>query len=206
MLLHFGCVLDLLESLSPDSKIHLRCLFANRKKNGTKELIMAVRHKCFVSYHQADKNAVDEFLEKFGGSFIRRGMQMTDDIIVSSNTDYVMKRIRELYLKDSTVTLVLIGQCTWARRYVDWEVQSSLRQPANGIPNGLVAIQLRESYTKLPDRVRQNVNSEYAKFYKYPKSQNGFDSMIEEAFKARTSLTNKIVNPRDRFSYNRTCP
>lgn len=167
---------------------------------------MAVKHKCFVSYHQADKKAVDEFLEKFGGSFIRRGMEMTDDIIDSNNTDYVMKRIRELYLKDSTVTLVLIGRCTWARRYVDWEVQSSLRQPTDGLPNGLVAVQLWESYTTLPNRVNLNVESGYSIFYKYPKSQSGFNSMIEEAFQARTSSANMIVNPRDRFGYNRSCP
>jgi len=167
---------------------------------------MTQKRKCFVSYHKSDKAAVDDFIEKFGSRFIRRGMEMTDDIINSNNTDYVMKRIRELYLDDSTVTLVLIGRCTWARRYVDWEIQASLRQPANGLPNGLVAIQLGESYTTLPNRVSLNVKSGYSKFYKYPKSQSGFDSMIEEAFESRTSLASKIDNPRDRFSNNRTCP
>lgn len=167
---------------------------------------MAIRRKCFVSYHQQDKLAVDRFIGAFGGSFIRRGMEMTDDIIDSNNTDYVMRRIRELYLEDSTVTLVLVGQCTWARRYVDWEVQSSLRQPANGLPNGLVAIQLADNYRTLPNRVQLNVNSGYAKFYKYPQSQDSFIRIIEEAFQARTMLANKIENPRDRFSCNRTCP
>ncbi|MEE9304415.1 MAG: TIR domain-containing protein [Thiotrichaceae bacterium] len=65
-------------------------------------------HKCFISYHVADKSAVDDFCDKFSGSFIRRGIQMEDDIIDSDNTDYVMQRIRKLYLQDSTVTLVLI--------------------------------------------------------------------------------------------------
>ncbi|MGJ8686513.1 MAG: TIR domain-containing protein, partial [Spongiibacteraceae bacterium] len=81
-------------------------------------------HKCFLSYNSADKQAVDDFCETFAGSFIRRGLKMEDDIIDSTNTDYVMKRIRELYLKDSTVTIVLVGKCTWARRFVDWEVQA----------------------------------------------------------------------------------
>ena len=44
---------------------------------------------------------------------------MEDDVIDSNNTDYVMQRIRQLYLQDSTVTLVLIGKCTWARRFGD---------------------------------------------------------------------------------------
>jgi len=122
-------------------------------------------HKCFISYHAADKDAVDSFCEKFEGSFIRRGIKMEDDIIDSENTDYVMRRIRELYLQDSTVTIALIGKCTWARRFVDWEIQASLRQPKDAYPNGLVAIQLWQSYKTLPNRVRLNVDSGYAKFY-----------------------------------------
>lgn len=162
-------------------------------------------HKCFISYHAADKKAVDDFCEKFNGSFIRRGIKMEDDIINSNNTDYVMKRIRELYLKDSTVTLVLIGKCTWARRFVDWEVQACLRQPQDGHPNGLVAIQLWESYKTLPNRVKLNVNSEYAKFYTYPESSLNLSLMIDEAWNARFNKASLIVNPRERFSNNRHC-
>lgn len=162
-------------------------------------------HKCFISYHAADKAAVDAFCKKFRGSFIRRGIQMEGDIIDSNNTDYVMQRIRQLYLQDSTVTLVLIGKCTWARRFIDWEVQASLRQPKDGYPNGLVAVKLWESYAKLPNRVRINVDSEYAKFYKYPTSSTRLSNMIDEAWNARFDKAHLIENPRDRFSYNRTC-
>lgn len=162
-------------------------------------------HKCFISYNAADKPAVDDFCKTYSGSFIHRGMKMEDDIIDSNDTDYVMRRIRDLYLKDSTVTIVLIGRCTWARRFVDWEVQASLRNPADGYPNGLVAIQLWESYTKLPNRVQLNTHSGYAKFYKKPTSSKSLENMIDEAWNARFSKQNLIVNPRDRFSYNRQC-
>jgi len=162
-------------------------------------------HKCFISYHKADKTAADDFCSNFEGSFIRRGQAMTDDIINSDDTDYVIKRIRELYLEDSTVTIVLIGKCTWARKFVDWEVQASLRQPANGLPNGLVAIQLWESYSTLPNRVKLNHDSEYSKFYKMPKSSSSLSNKIDEAFDARTAKSNLIDNPRVRFKYNREC-
>jgi len=168
---------------------------------------MAVRHKCFISYNSADKKAVDDFCEEFEGTFIRRGIEMEEDIINSDNTDYVMQRIRQLYLQDSTVTIVLIGRCTWARKFVDWEVQSSLRKSQSGPPpNGLVAIQLWESYTTLPIRVNLNVDSGYAKFYKYPDSTASLSRIIEEAFNARTDKADLIVNSRDRFTYNRQCP
>ena len=162
-------------------------------------------HKCFISYNAADKAAVDTFCEKFSGTFIRRGLTMEDDIIDSTNTDYVMQRIRSLYLKDSTVTIVLVGKCTWARRFVDWEVQASLRNPSDGYPNGVVAIQLWESYKTLPKRVQSNVDSGYCKFYMYPKSSTTLKNMINEAFNARFDKQDLIVNPRDRFSYNRSC-
>ena len=167
---------------------------------------MATRHECFISYHKDDKDAVDEFCETFEGAFIRRGIVMEEEIVDSTDTDYVMGRIRKLYLQNSTVTIVLVGRCTWARRFVDWEVQSSLRKPRTGPPpNGLVAIQLWKSYKKLPNRVNLNVDSGYAKFYKYPKSSRGLSSIIDEAFNARTDLQGSIENPRKRFSNNRLC-
>ena len=33
----------------------------------------------------------------------------------------------ENYLSNTTVTIVLIGECTKARKYVDWEIASTLR-------------------------------------------------------------------------------
>lgn len=104
-----------------------------------------VRHKCFISYHHDDQDEVEEFIETFDHErivFIARalGAGMEQDIIDSDDTDYVMRRIRELYLKDSTVTLVLMGKCTWARRYVDWEIQASLRSGETVTPNGLLGI------------------------------------------------------------------
>jgi hypothetical protein len=169
------------------------------------------RHKTFLSYHHDDALAVQRFIDEFDethDSFITRGIRAPEDLINSSDPDYVMSQIRRRFLADSTVTLVLIGKCTWARRFVDWEVQSSLRQPANGMPNGLVAILLDPSATsgRLPDRVKQNVDSGYASFKTYPPGPSTLGSWIEEAFQARLSSTALIRNPRDHYTYNRSCP
>ena len=111
-----------------------------------------VRHKVFISYHHDDQDEVEQFVETFDHErkvFIARalGIGMEQDIIDSDDTDYVMRRIRELYLGDSTVTILLIGKCTWARRYVDWEIQASLRSGETVTPNGLLGIKL-PSYPK----------------------------------------------------------
>jgi hypothetical protein len=92
------------------------------------------RHKCFVSFHRADHASVVAFKRHFDDvqdTFIFRGQEMPEDIIRSNDDDYVMGRIRERFLKDSTVTIVLVGACTWARKFVDWEVQASLRRPSS---------------------------------------------------------------------------
>jgi hypothetical protein len=69
------------------------------------------------------------------------GTSFSDDIINSTNPEYVMSQIRQKYLGDSTVTIVLVGTCTHSRRYVDWELKASLRQ-GDCTPNGVLAFLL----------------------------------------------------------------
>ena len=90
---------------------------------------MAVRHRCFVSYHKVNSADVKRFVEEFAEVFTAKTVGVTDedDFINSEDTEYVMRRIREKYLSNTTVTIVLIGECTKARKYVDWEIASSLR-------------------------------------------------------------------------------
>lgn len=171
------------------------------------------RHKAFISYHSDDIVEVEKFINEFDEKhniFISRavGTGVDPSIINSNNPEYVMQRIRELYLKDSTVTIVLIGKCTWARRYIDWEIQSSLRNGSTIIPNGLFGIVLPSAKNdpKAPKRLNRNLNSRYSKWYYYPKSKSGLIEMIEEAFEARQNKQNLIDNPRDRFLNNKKCP
>jgi hypothetical protein len=176
------------------------------------------RHKVFISYHHADEKKVNEFVETFADErrvFISRGLGigMSDDVVDSTDTDYVMRRIRELYLVDSTVTIVMIGQCTWARRYVDWEIQSSLRHGIFTTPNGLLGIKL-SNYRNYdyPYRLNMNLQEEdeegdcYARVIDYPKRKDTLANYIDDAFNARNRREHLIVNPRDRFINNRQCP
>ncbi len=180
-----------------------------------------VAHKVFISYHHAGQVEVGNFIETFDKEhkvFITRALgvdvDMEPGIINSNDTDYVMRRIRELYLEDSTVTIVLIGKCTWARRYVDWEIQSSLRHGEKVTPNGLLGIVLpsagREHSYAPPNRLLINLKGKngdegYARWYRYPNNKDDLISCIEDAFNARTSRSYLIVNPRERFEYNKTC-
>lgn len=167
-----------------------------------------VRRKCFVSYHQQDLPQVNRFISRFGPrNFIKRGITVPQDIINSNSTAYVLRRIRELYLRDSTVTILLIGQCTWARKFVDWELQTSLRRPADRLPNGLVGILLNErTRPTLPSRFELNRKSGYAKYHRYPRDVATLEHWIEDAYQARVARARLIQNPVERFTYNRRCP
>lgn len=178
-----------------------------------------IRHKVFLSYHHDDQEEVVEFAETFDYErkvFITRalGTGMSQDVIDSTDVSYVMRRIRELYLRDSTVTIVLIGRCTWARRYVDWEIQASLRRGETVTPNGLLGIKLpsfRKTYgypPRLNSNLKQNDQQEdcYARVIDYPARKDTLANGIDDAFNARLNRARLIVNSRDRFTYNRQCP
>lgn len=171
------------------------------------------RHKCFISFHRADEAAVLEFKRRFDDTqdaFIYRGQSMPEDIINSNNDDYVIGEIRRRFLQDTTVTIVLVGRCTWSRKFVDWEVQASLRQPANGLPNGLLAIVLDPNLRTnpaptLPERVKLNVETGYAQYKWFPSSGAQLADRIEDAYCARTARANLITNPRARKASDDWC-
>lgn len=180
-------------------------------------MINSVRHKCFISYHHGDphlsngdQHAAEIFVSNFSGNyevFISRAVGIDQDIIDSTNSDYIMRGIRERYLTDSTVTIVLIGRCTWARKYVDWEIASSLRNDPINKRSGLLAILLPNvpDSTQIPPRLSDNVNSGYAKYYRYPSTPQNLASMISEAFDARTIKSHLVDNRRGLYSNNRSC-
>lgn len=176
-----------------------------------------VRHKCFLSYHSQDSEEVLEFAENYKDVFIPKAIGVSEDapFIDSTNNDYIMDKIREVYLSDSTVTIVLVGACTWSRKFVDWEVYSSLRRDRVNRLNGLLAIELQSAKSlpgRLPARVSDNIirtaagtDTGYARYVSYPSSTTSLQSSIEDAFQARTSRAGLINNTRVRRVSNGAC-
>ncbi len=135
---------------------------------------------------------------------------MPGDVIDSMDTDYVMGRIRSEYIKDSTVTIVFAGKCTGARRYVDWEIQSSLRAGSVYIPNGLLGIKL-PTFKEWPERMDSNLLSPgqrdcYARWLTWNElSPEIVAAAIEAAYSRRSTHLSYISNPRNRLLYNKLC-
>jgi hypothetical protein len=178
-------------------------------------MYQGVKRRVFVSHYKGDKTEVNAFIERFGlreqvFSYYALGVGNNDDFIDSSDTAYVMKRIRELYLKDSTITIVLMGSCTHSRRYIDWEIKSSLQQGTT-IPNGLLGIVLSSQgkWAIPPERFAMNWNNEvlscYARYMLYPTSGEQLGRWIDDAYIARTTRAALIRNPNEMWKYNRIC-
>jgi hypothetical protein len=174
----------------------------------------ATRHKCFVSYHVDDLDEVTTFLDTYGSEFIARSVGVTDedDFVDSTDTEYIKRRIRELYLTDSTVTIVLLGRCTWARKFVDWEISSSLRDDGVNKRSGLLAMPLpsMNNSSVLPGRIKDNwvegdLASSYAVYASYPTAASVIRARIEEAFAARTAKADKVNNTRELRQSNDAC-
>lgn len=175
----------------------------------------SIKRKVFISYYHGDQEAVNQFVRDFGDIFIPKtvGVKDGDFDFDSTNPQYIMRKIREQKLEDSTVTIVLIGSCTHSRRYVDWEVKASLQQ-GQSLPNGLIAINLPYMGNKggLPQRVNSNVQRDsngkdvgYARYYRYPESKDELKRWIEDAHAARTERANLICNPNEMMKYNSKC-
>lgn len=182
------------------------------KQNGQ---LLGTKRKVFISHYKGDKDEIEAFIKKFATEenvFIPKvlGANDNDNFIDSTNTDYVMTQIKNKYLDDSTVTIVLVGSCTHGRRYVDWELKSSLRQ-GSYTPNGVMGIILpsKGKNAYLPPRLEANWEKGhgncYARYWIYPSSPKELHDWIEDAYDARTSRAHLIKNSQDMMKNNGKC-
>lgn len=170
------------------------------------------RHKVFLSHYNEDAEEVKKFVEYFDEEkevFISKVVgDDYDTTINSDDSDYIMKKIREDYLTDSTVTIVLIGKNTHKRKYVDWEIASTIRNDTNNKRSGLIGILLpgrTKENTTIPPRLQDNVDCGYAEIRSYPSySPDTLRNWIEDAFQRKDDDDYTVDNSRKLFSYNRS--
>ena len=171
------------------------------------------RHKVFVSYHhENDQPYRDRFERLFADVYdimdsrsVRLG-----DIPKGLNTDEVARQIRDRYLRDSTVTVVLIGADTWRRKHVDWEIAATVRDTEFNPRAGLLGILIPthpsfgqgayQAYIT-PPRLHYNVECGFANIYNWSESPHTVAGWIDAAFRRRNEVVpdNSLV----RFGRNR---
>lgn len=185
------------------------------------------RHKVFISYHHQDQYYKDQFEEYFGSecdSFVSRSVS-EGDIDTYLRTETIRQKIRDEFIADATVMIVLIGNGTWRRKHVDWEIGSGLRDTKYNSRTGLIGILLPNyssavsypltstdlkftsgynqynPYT-IPPRLHDNVECGFAKIYSWPNSGADLRNWVHEAFNRREFIL--PWNSRDSFSNNRS--
>lgn len=192
-----------------------------------------IKREVFISsFHDGNEQEVNHFIYKWAnveGVFTPKalGAFHNDDFIDSNNPEYVMSEIRRKYLGNASVTIVLVGRCTHSRRYVDWEIKSSLRCGEN-TPNGLLAYVLpsamppahdlygqpieytQRAWPALPPRLAANWNyfdqqNCYARYYVPPTSADELRHHIDLAVWDRTHRDHLIKNSSDMMQNNAKC-
>ncbi len=115
-------------------------------------------HKCFISFKKENQQYRDKIDALFSISeIINKGL---DQVINSDDGEYIMKRIRQDYLLDSTVTVFLIGvhssedegydyEGRPRNYFIEHELQASLYNGDGNTRNGILGVVLPEMYDQI---------------------------------------------------------
>lgn len=101
-------------------------------------------HKVFISHHHRNDQWYKESLSRLGVEnriFIDRSVD-TGDIPDELSDERIREKIRDEYLRDSTVTILLVGTDTWRRKHIDWEIYSSMFDGPINKKSGVLVINL----------------------------------------------------------------
>ena len=101
------------------------------------------RHKVFISYHHdLDEEWKARFVRMMGNRIIDKSIYVGEIVDTNSPTADTLRQIREEYMSEATVAVVLVGPRTWQRKFVDWEIGAALRDTAMNPRCGLIGILL----------------------------------------------------------------
>lgn len=101
-------------------------------------------HKCYISFKMED----EEYKKEIQDMDIDMIDKSLNESINSTDEDYIMQKIREDYLSDSTVTIFLIGNYSAEntpnqdQSYIKRELQASLYNGKNNTRSGILGIVL----------------------------------------------------------------
>ena len=102
-------------------------------------------HKVFISFHHLDQIYKDWLVNLNNQNHIFIDKSVNTGGIAEHLPDQSIRQIiRDDYLQDTTVTIVLVGRNTKGRKHVDWEIYSSMYDGVRNKRSGVVVILLPE--------------------------------------------------------------
>lgn len=158
---------------------------------------------CFISYHHDRDQEFISKLRKMIYSLKVSDYSLKKDIgYLTDETIY--KKVREK-MRNCSVTIILIGERTGHRKWIDWEIWSSLRGYSHPTissksfkPNGLLGIFLPTKTHSIPDRFQDNIDSGYAVCMNWEDMEREFETKVNTAYFNRTHNKKYINNSRER--------
>jgi hypothetical protein len=109
-------------------------------------------HKCFISFKTEDMRYKKHIHDNLDVDMIDKSLHEPID---SEDEDYIMRKIRENYLSDSTVTIFLIGEKSAENQpgenqnYLKRELQASLFHGTGSTKNGILGVVLPNMYERI---------------------------------------------------------
>nr|WP_282597825.1 TIR domain-containing protein [Croceivirga thetidis] len=142
----------------------------------------------------------------------KRGMRVADYSLkkdISNYTDQEIYKVIRNKMRSCSVTIVLIGERTGHRKWIDWELWASLRGYKNSKdprrsfrPKGLLAIYLPVKYHSVPERLQANIDSGYAVSMNWRNLERDLESKINYAVWKRDNASHEIDNTLERAERN----
>ena len=167
-------------------------------------------HRVFVSfYHHDDQYYKDTLVNwaKENDVFID-GSVDTGDIPDDWDDQKIRETIRDEYLKDTSVTILLVGPNTRHRKHVDWELYSSMYDGKVNKKSGIIVVMLPETkcndchipyanekvqiYPEITNWVSVDSRSEYER--RYPDMpERIIDNLMKEGVKISITTWDKLT-------------
>lgn len=176
-------------------------------------------HKVFISYHHGNDQGYKDALVDFGdrcSMFVDRSVD-TGDIPDEWRDEQIRREIRDHYLRDSTVTILLVGKETRRRKHVDWEIYSSMYDGSVNKKSGIVVINLpgisdhlcnaphgdAEKELLYPDVAswtHVNSRAEYERLYPYMPDRI-IDNLMKPGVTISVTSWNRIHGSKERLEF-----
>ena len=148
------------------------------------------RHKVFISFCHVDQDYkeyltkmkyYDDIEEKY--YFVFDNYSVGDGDIDDSKmtSEQIRRKIRDEYIKDATVFILLCGKTTKYRKHIDWEIHAAMYDSDVNPKMGILIINLPDTnmcvrafddnekklVSDIGDWISLNTREEYEKYYPY---------------------------------------
>lgn len=122
-----------------------------------------MKHKVFISYHHRNDQLYKDLLiqKNIENEIFIDSSVDTGEISDSLTDEEIRVKIRDEYLIDSSVTILLAGTETKARKHIDWEIYSSMYDGKVNKKSGILVINLPSTNCKYFTAAHENEQKIY---------------------------------------------